>query len=672
MKVVRMLQDMKAELEKELADDKSVHELLDCWCKTNDQEKTKAIEVATANIAQLEASLSAAAAKVRELKAKRKATMDDMYAGQKALGEAQQIRMEENKAFHSEETDLLEAVAACKGALVTLSKHHADLAQVQAVARQLRRAKVEELALGPGLSTRVGPTLARARTQALKSFLDAATAEPAASSAAFMAIPGMQSYAPQSGQVFGILKQMKADFESSLSEAQKAELKAAQEFEDLKAAKEEEISAAQKLVGDMDIQVAELGEKAAQETKELEATEEQLGMDQQFLADLKAKCSDSDKEFDARIASRLEEISAVQDTIKILNSDESFGAFEKTTKGFVEDQDFVAASAGVSLLQADAETAETTAGRRSRAAELLRATGLPRLLLLATSVQEGVFDKVLVEVEKLTAELSQQQKDEVKHRDYCIAELADNERDTSAGDHKKVNLVQKEADLEQTIKELAEKAAVTREEAAEVQKQMSRSSEIREAENADFQEVVQDQRLTQMILGKALTRLREVYSLMQQQPGAAHIATSGTKTDAGNAPARFTKYEKKAGGGRVVLLLEKIAADAKKLEDEAVAGEMSAQNVYEDFMKQSNRELVAYGESLQSMQVAKATAESDLSMTKTDLKDTLKELEGLNNYLGDLHKSCDFIVRNFDARQEARAQEIQALGEAKAILSGMN
>merc|ERR1719321_538358 len=37
-----MLKDMKAELEKELADDEEVHELLSCWCKTNDEEKSKA------------------------------------------------------------------------------------------------------------------------------------------------------------------------------------------------------------------------------------------------------------------------------------------------------------------------------------------------------------------------------------------------------------------------------------------------------------------------------------------------------------------------------------------------------------------------------------------------------------------------------------------------------
>jgi len=668
-KIVRMLQDVQAELTKEMEDDKAVFASLGCWCKTNEEEKTKAIEVGQATIASLEASIGADLAKIKELETKRKATMDELYADQKALDQATELRMQENKAFHQTETEFLEAIGACKGAIQVLGVHQADLAQVQAIAKSLRRARVQDLALTAFAAGHAAS--AHTRAKVLAEFLDTAEKGNRQETMAFLSIPGYSSYKPQSSQIYGILEQMLVDFKSNLANEQASEKKSVENFEALKAAKLDEIAAGNKLVSDIDATVAGLKEKNAQELKELADTEEQLSMDQAFLADLQQKCAASDAEFESRTKSRLDEIAAVEDTIKILNSDESFGAFEKTTKGFVEDQDFVAASAGVSLFQADAETA-VARDRRSRAAQLLRATGLPRLALLATAVQEGVFDKVIAEVEKLAAELSQQQKDEVKHRDYCVAELADNERDTSAADHKKENLVQKEADLEQTIKELAEKMAVTREEAAQVQSQMKRLSEIREAENADFQEVVQDQRLTQMILGKALTRLREVYSLMQQQPGAAHIATSGTKTDAGNAPARFTKYEKNAGGGRVVMLLEKIAADAKRLEDEAVAGEMSAQSVYEDFMKRSNKELTAYGESLQSMQAAKATAESDLSMTKTDLRDTLKELEGLNSYLGDLRKSCDFIMKNFDARQEARAQEIQALGEAKAILSGMN
>merc|ERR1740138_12125 len=45
----------------------------------------------------------------------------------------------------------------------------------------------------------------------------------------------VQSYAPQSGQIFGILKTMKEEFESDLSSSQKAELKAQEEFDALKA-----------------------------------------------------------------------------------------------------------------------------------------------------------------------------------------------------------------------------------------------------------------------------------------------------------------------------------------------------------------------------------------------------------------------------------------------------
>jgi len=50
----------------------------------------------------------------------------------------------------------------------------------------------------------------------------------------------------------------------------------------------------------------------------------------------------------------------------------------------------------------------------------------------------------------------------------------------------------------------------------------------------------------------------------------------------------------------------------------------------------------------------------------------MKNLEGLNTLNGDLHKSCDFTLENFEARQAARTAEIGALGEAKNILSGMN
>jgi len=46
------------------------------------------------------------------------------------------------------------------------------------------------------------------------------------------------------------------------------------------------------------------------------------------------------------------------------------------------------------------------------------------------------------------------------------------------------------------------------------------------------------------------------------------------------------------------------------------------------------------------------------------------ELDGLGNEKSDIKKSCDFVLKNFDIRQQARDEEVEALRQAKAILSG--
>merc|ERR1719238_2172336 len=120
----------------------------------------------------------------------------------------------------------------------------------------------------------------------------------AETASSFLAIPGMKSYAPQSGQIFGILRQMKEDFEANLSEQQKAEAKAQAQYDALKAAKEDEIETGRKLVVSIDAGIAEYEEKYAQAAKERKDTMEQLGLDTEFIANLEKKCSETEADFD--------------------------------------------------------------------------------------------------------------------------------------------------------------------------------------------------------------------------------------------------------------------------------------------------------------------------------------------------------------------------------------
>merc|ERR1719230_1965443 len=95
-----------------------------------------------------------------------------------------------------------------------------------------------------------------------------------------------------------------------------------------------------------------------------------------------------------------------------------------------------------------------------------------------------------------------------------------------------------------------------------------------------------------MILQKAIDRMSQVYALLQRQPGAPHIQTSATHTDPGNGPAKFKKMEENAGGKKVLAMLDEVLKDSKNMENEAINAEESAQNAYENFMKDSNKMII--------------------------------------------------------------------------------
>merc|ERR1719197_778093 len=260
------------------------------------------------------------------------------------------------------------------------------------------------------------------------------------------------------------------------------------------------------------------------------------------------------------------------------------------------------------------------------------------------AAQLDVFTEVKAEIDKMVGELKAQQQDEIAFRDECIEDLNTNKRETAAGYDKRESLETKISDLEQSIKTLKENIESTKAAVVETKAQMKRRSETREAENLDYQTTVQDQRLTQMILQKAIDRMSQVYALLQQ-PGAPHTQTSGTATDPGNGPAKFKKMEENAGGKKVLAMLEDVMKDSKNMENEAINAEESAQNAYENFMKDSNKMIIQTTKMINDMTEAKAKAKSDLTMAKTDFKQTMSELEGLNNEAGDLHKSCDYLPK---------------------------
>merc|ERR1712050_650158 len=116
--------------------------------------------------------------------------------------------------------------------------------------------------------------------------------------------------------------------------------------------------------------------------------------------------------------------------------------------------------------------------------------------------------------------------------------------------------------------------------------------------------------------------------------------------------------------------IEQIISDAKAMEAEAIRAEEDAQKAYEDFVKETNASIEAKGKEIVNKSELKAKAETDLVETKEAKEAVMLELEQLSNYNAQLHQSCDFVLKNFELRQAARDEEVEALKQAKAILSG--
>merc|ERR1719182_750462 len=260
----------------------------------------------------------------------------------------------------------------------------------------------------------------------------------------------------------------------------------------------------------------------------------------------------------------------------------------------------------------------------------------------------------------MVAQLLKEKEDEIKHKDFCVEEFNTNELQTE-----KKDVTAKIEDLELTIKQLTQAIDQLKAEVAEMQVQLKRAGEDREKENKEFQMTVADQRATQKLLTAALNILKGFYEKK------AKAALLQTQQPAGPPPPPgFEAYKKNAAAPGVMGMIQQIINDAKAMEAETIRSEEDAQKAYEDFVKDTNNSIEEKSKDIVNKSESKAKAEADFVEAKENKEAVMLELEQLSNYKAELHSSCDFVMKNFEIRQTARDEEIEALKQAKAILSG--
>mmetsp|Transcript_82095 Transcript_82095/g.150101 ORF Transcript_82095/g.150101 Transcript_82095/m.150101 type:complete len:699 (-) Transcript_82095:70-2166(-) len=665
-KVVNMLQAMQKKVASEGEKAVELFETFECYCKSSGGTLKSSIAAAEAKVPSVGSDIEEAEAKVAQLKEDLKTHKVDRDAAKSAMADATEVREKEAGEFAKEKSEATTNLDALTKAIAALEKGMTGFLQ-SGNAGFLRNMVVNLNTLG-GYDR-----------DTLVSFLSGAQTD---------------EYAPSSGEVTGILKEMKDTMAKGLAEAEAAEAASIKSYEELMAAKKKEIGALTSAIEEKTVRVGELGVEIVQMKEDLKDTEKALLEDTKFLKDLDTNCATKKEEHDADMKLRAEEQVALADTIKILNDDDALEMFKKTLPGASSLLE-VKVNVATQKQQALAKIADAKRHALGRRPEL-------DFIALAIKGKKVSFAKILKMIDEMVTLLEAEQQDDDHKKEYCEAQFDVSDDKKKGLDHSISNLETVIADLEETIATAGSDIDALVAGIESLDKSVAEATEQRQAEHEEFVELMASDSAAKELLDFAKNRLNKFYnptlykapptttlsmedklyvegggvlaaSFVQTQRFLSRVSehNSDDKVAPPPPPATAAAYKKKASESTgVIAMIDMLIKDLSTEMTEAKVTEENSQTEYVQTMADSKEKRASDSKTLTDKQGAKASAEADLIATKTEMEATSKELMATEKYIASMHSECDWLLKYFSVRAEAREGEIESLKKAKDVLSG--
>jgi len=661
-KVVTMLQMMQNKIGAEAKKEEDLFEKFMCYCQTGIGDLKTAIDAAGVKIPRVESALKEGAAELAQLKADTAGAQATRTECKEAIGAATSLREKEAATYAKVSADYNANIAAMSKAIAAIEKGAGGFLQTTSAS------VVKKLSISMDLSS--------ADRDQIVSFLSNSQGS---------------EYAPASGQITGILKQMLETMEADLADATKAEEGSIANFDALVAAKEAEIAAATKAVEDKLTRAGNLGVEISTMKEDLDDTSKSMLEDKKFLAELEKGCATKQAEWDARCKVRTEELLALADTIKMLNDDDALELFKKTLPG---------ASAFLQVQVSDKEV-------RSKAASALK-TGSPDfrldLISLAIKGKKVSMTKVIKMVDDMVVLLGKEQGDDEAKKEMCEKELDKSEDDLKMTETAISDLEKELEDTKEEVATLTDEIATLQQGIKDLDNQVEEATVNRKEENEDYTALLASNTAAIELIGMAKNRMQKFYNpsmykappkreLSEEEritlnmggtlaPTAAPGGIAGTGVSVGliqahshgappPPPETFGAYSKKSEESNgVMAMMDAMVADLEKELQEAEFEEKDSQSEYETLMKDSAEKRTQDSKSITDNEGTKADDEAAIQTMTEERTAKMKEAMATIDVIQGLHADCDWLLKNFDVRKEARTGEIDALKKAKAVLSG--
>jgi len=662
-KVLNLMKDMQKEIEGELTKEKALFETFMCICTEYPAQLSESVETNQKTIKELKSQIEEQSAQQSKLQQDLKGHGEDKESAEADLSKASNLREKEKTEAESSLANSKDTLAGVSQVLPILEKGAAG---------------------GSSSMLLQGPIVSKLSALITASRIISLTDKDTVVS--FLNNEGQSSeqYEPQSGQIVGILKQMKDDMAHSINEQEQAELVASDAYGDLKAAKDEEIAIAADSISTKEKHSGELAVSISVAKDSLEDAIVELDDAQKMLHTLSTQCGTRKKEFEARLTLRNEEISALSEAMKVLQDDDALDVFK-------------AAVPEASALQTSkAGFLQTRKGssQLGKALEIVRNAskqqkGLNLVFLLnSMSVQFRVeqhtgqapdMSGVVKMIDGMIELLKKEQVNDESKKEWCYQEgkKADKELDTKQDALD--GLKAQDEELKDRIATNVEEITALEASIAKLDKEVAEATELRKKEHVEYAEAQKLQEVAVQLLDKATNKLNKFYNpeaykeekkeadFLQMSSVHGHNSRQHKVAPIPDLPD--VPELKQSNEGGVVALMGRIKDELLRDGQEAQLNEKQAQKDYVELMDESSEMRAQDSKSLVGKRSAKAELEQQLIETKEQTKTAKEELTNSHQFVADVHASCDMLLQTFNDKKQARTQEVDGLTSARQMLA---
>jgi hypothetical protein len=662
-KVVTMLQSISKKVENEGKEAEDLFDKFMCECNKQSAALTKQIETAESKGSDTAAALEAGKGQQEQLTQDLKDAKADRAAAKEAIAQATGIRQKEAKTF-----------AAMK------AESDANIASMGEAIGALRAGTG-----GSFLQTGAAQTL-RNLVQNKQDLFDGNTRDAVQ---AFL-----QDGTSGTGEIIGMLEQLKEEMTGDLAAATKAEGEAVETYNQLVAAKTKEFEALQASIEEKMTRLGELGVANAELSNSGGDTGDALADDKKSLADLKVSCAKRAEEWEVEKKTRAEELLALADVIKMLNDDDALELFKKALPSAASASSFMQVTVSTSMVRARALAVVHEAQKKHH-----KSTGLDFIALAIHGKKVG-FEKVIALIDKMAANLKDDQKADDDKKAYCAAEFDSADDQKKALERKVSDAETAIADAKETVASLVDEIAALKAGIKDLDLDVAAATAQRQNENAIFKQTLAENSAAKELIGMAKNRLNKFYNptlykappkreLSEEDriavnmggtapPTPAPGGIAGTGISASfvqvamhtqSADAEAVQKKTQESGG-VIAMMDLLTKDLDNQITVGTTEEKNAQEDYETAMADAATKRTADAKLLEDKEGAKAETDDALQGHVDNKAATGQELQGTMQYIASLHGDCDWLLKYYDQRKEARADEIDAMMKAKDVLNG--